>query len=79
MKIKNNVIFENGANKEEAENILNHLKNDFGYREKDIIKNLESVEQNKEVPEGYTIYRFYAENKEGFEAGNTPSGYRVTL
>lgn len=78
MKTKN-VLFENGANEGTAKMIINMLKNEFGYREKEILLNLKSVEQNKEVPEGYTIYRFYNKNGEGFEAGSTPTGYRVTL
>jgi hypothetical protein len=30
------------------------------------------------VPEGYTIYRFFDKDGNGFEAGKTPNGYSIT-
>ena len=54
------------------------LSNQFAYRENAIIKDLASIEINKEVPEGYYILRFYDSKGNGFEGGKTPNGYSVT-
>jgi len=55
------------------------IKKDIGYREQNILDNLDSIEQNTEVPEGYRIFRFFDKNGNGFEAGKTPNGYSITL
>jgi hypothetical protein len=52
---------------------------EFGYREIEILNNLESIERNYEVPEGYYILRFFDKDDNGFEAGKTPNGYSITL
>jgi len=61
--------------------LLNTIKRAYrqgGCREKNIIENLHSIEQKKEVPNNYTIFEFYNLNSDGFDAGKTPSGYGIT-
>lgn len=80
MKINNNIKFKNGAIKETAEKILLKINNDLGYREKEILNNLESIENNKDVPEGYIQYVFYDKEGNGFQAGKYNNGrYGITL
>lgn len=72
------VQYKNGANRQTAETIIKKLSDQFGFRELDILENLATVEKNNNVPSDYTIYKFFNEFGEGFEAGKTPSGYGVT-
>ena len=50
----------------------------FGYREIEILENLESIERNYNVPNGYYILRFFHKDGNIFEAGMTPNGYKIT-
>ncbi len=76
----NNVKFTNGATKTTATIIINKIKNNLGYREQTILENLTEVEQNNNVPEGYTQYVFYNHTGEGFQAGKYANGsYGITL
>jgi len=78
MKNLDSIKFTDGANVETAREILDGVKNDISYRENTILQNLAEVQKNDKVPEGYLIYSFYSVNGNGFEAGQTPSGYSIT-
>ena len=71
------IHYHNGADKNIANLILRKIKNQMGYREKEIVANLAEVEQNQEVPKGYIQYWFYDAEGNGFQAGysaNLPNG-----
>jgi hypothetical protein len=77
---KNQVEFINGANIQMAKTIIFRTAKDFGYREKEILENLASVERNNNVPEGYIQYIFYNNEGEGFQAGKYANGsYGISL
>ena len=60
------IHYHNGADKDIANLILRKIKNQMGYREKEIVANLAEVEQNQEVPKGYIQYWFYDAEANGF-------------
>lgn len=72
------VQYKNGANRRTAEAIIRNVSKDLKFRELDILENLATVEKNNNVPSNYTIYSFFNEFGEGFEAGKTPWGYGIT-
>jgi hypothetical protein len=74
-----NIKYTNGANRQTAELIIEKISKDgLGFRELDILENLTEIEKNNHVPTDYTIYKFFNEFGDGFEAGKTPRGYSVT-
>lgn len=74
------IHYHNGADKDIANLILRKIKNQMGYREKEIVANLAEVEQNQEVPKGYIQYRFYDVEGNGFQAGKDIYGnWGITL
>jgi predicted AlkP superfamily phosphohydrolase/phosphomutase len=72
--LNKNVKYTNGATKETAKTILQRINKDIAYREKEILSNLAEVEQNTEVPNGYTQYWFYDKDGNGFQAGKYANG-----
>ena len=50
----------------------------FNYRELEILSNLTEVIKKIDVPSNYLIYEFYDSEGDGFEAGYTPNGMRIT-
>jgi hypothetical protein len=72
--LNENVKYTNGATKETAKTILQRINKDIAYREKEILSNLAEVEQNTEVPNGYTQYWFYDKDGNGFQAGKYANG-----
>lgn len=64
-----NVKFENGANEKTAKEIIKMVKSDIAFRENEILNNLATIENNKEVPAGYIQYKFYDKEGNGFQAG----------
>lgn len=75
-----NVKFENGANEQTAKEIIKRIKSDIAFRENEILKNLASVENNKDVPAGYVQYKFYDKEGNGFQAGKYANGsYGISL
>ena len=74
------IYYHNGADKDIANLILRKIKNQMGYREKEIVANLAEVEQNNNVPEGYLQYIFYDVEGNGFQAGKDIYGnWGITL
>jgi len=68
------IKYSNGANVKTAKTIIERISKDIAFREKDILDNLVEVEQNTEVPTGYTQYWFYDKEGNGFQAGKYANG-----
>jgi len=74
------INYTNGATIAIARTIVRKIGKDISWREENILKNLETVEQNNEVPEGYIQYVFYDKKGNGFQAGKYSNGsYGVSL
>ncbi|MDD5239955.1 MAG: hypothetical protein PHH61_05870 [Candidatus Nanoarchaeia archaeon] len=68
------IKYTNGATIEMARTIIRKIGTDIAYRENEILSNLDTVEQNTEVPEGYIQYIFYSKTGDGFQAGKYANG-----